>query len=973
MSPRLPFVLLVSVALSCSDDPAPPPGGGAPSPEPGEICESDSRTPVKLTFDPPSVVVAPGRTRSVRLTLEPDACEPRVARLGAADAAVADAPREARFDLRHATYDFLVTGGVAGKTTIAASMEGADAEGAPYAASAELPVDVRDAAAPTCDAAGAAAGTLDASHPALHGQGTLASASVSARAEAFTREDEFALPAFPAEVACAAESLAPTFAGAKLVELGPAVTFTARAPLSMTKALRRDIDFAVPVNPAAFPTSARLRHLTVLYSGPRAKAPRPIPVSSPRIEPAGDGYVLRFASPWLGTYQATVAEDAGTRKRSRRLTHRAIVGFSMGATGAAVVGLRHHDLFDAVAPLGGPSDWTWLLWYLEKYPLGGFCPDGATCPETPPNRYPLDEPLAHTMDYDHWFYEQGNGNGGSFKRDSYVQIFEDLALAMGNPNGWNTEPGLLHMAPGPKANDPWVLGPDGLDCSFTVDPIKDDPDNDEQREREELCKAWRCDPKNAWKAPTGYYHHAYNPEGKYPVISFCDGNQSGESPYTNTWAGPGHEPVNIALAVDLNGNGVRDEGEPVLGSGHEPYRDCGADGLCDPDEPGYDPETNPDPNQDDYDYVLNPNGLEENHRWDPGEPFDDFGLDGVPDTALLHVAGDPGEGDGQYTEAPGLASFYANDPHAMLAGRTTALPGGPITDEALERIDVLTDGGVRDLFNFGSVASHLAGQVFGRAGKGGLPLRSVAFYNGFDMVPGQTQGRPDDYTASEVRWADVAGMPSIRYGDLDATRAEIDKGDGQHVGTAKQLLARLETAFYYVGQRWQDADRRRTVEARDQPAETSINELGVECEVLGKCEKIFTGPRTKRTGPIAITLPPGYAQKDNVKRDVRYPVLYVLHGYGQDPRDLPAIAIFTNGYMNAAQRSYATRLPKFIIVYVDGRCRTHDGKPECIRGTFYMDSARPDGPKMDEWFTEVIEYVDQNYRTMPPSEVEVTD
>ncbi len=77
--------------------------------------------------------------------------------------------------------------------------------------------------------------------------------------------------------------------------------------------------------------------------------------------------------------------------------------------------------------------------------------------------------------------------------------------------------------------------------------------------------------------------------------------------------------------------------------------------------------------------------------------------------------------------------------------------------------------------------------------------------------------------------------------------------------------------------------------------------------------------------------------------------------------------------MNATNRSHATRLPKFIIVYVDGRCRSPDGKDECIRGTFYMDSARDGGAKMDAWFTEVVDYVDQNYRTMPTSDVEVVD
>jgi hypothetical protein len=959
-------VVFIAVA-SCTDDSS---LASAPSSqlEPGELC--DNRQALRLSMDPPEVVVAPGAARPVRLTIEPDACDPITAKIVSANSAVADGPREARFDLRHATFDFIVKGGVAGRTTITASMEGKDIDDQPYTTTVDLPIDVRDPTPPSCDpAAGSAQGTLGAGATTVHGAGALAKAGVSARAEAFTRGDEFGLPVFPAEVACGTEDLTAKLPDAKLQKLGPAVTFTARAPLSMSKALRRDIDFAIPVNPAAFPSGARLRHLTVLYSGPRARVPRPVPVSNPRIEADGDDYVLKFASPWFGTYQAAVTADAGSTKRLRRLSHRAVIGFSMGGGGAAAFGMRHHDMFDVIAPLGGPSDWTWLLWYLEQYAMGGFCPDGKTCEKVAPNRYPLDEPFAHTMDFDHWWYEEGNGNGGRFPRSEYVQIFEDLALSMGNANGWNTQPGLLHMAPGPKQGEPWVVGPDGVDCTYTVEPINDDPNEEKQRERVRICREWRCNPKNAWKAQTGYYDDEYNPDGSKPVISFCDGNENGQSPYVNTWAPGGKKPMNLALAVDLNGNGIRDEGEPVIRSGHEPFSDCGADGLCDPDEPGYDPETNPDPNQDDYDYVINPNGLEGNHRWDQGEPFQDVGLDGVPNTAALHVAGDPGEGDGKYTETPGLSNFYANDAHSIVSRRQAQVPGGPVTDDALRRIDILSDGGVRDLFNFASVASHLKGQVHGRTGPNGLPLRSVAFYNGFDMLPGQVRGKPDDYSPSLLRWADIADMPSVRYGDIDATRQQIEQGDGMHVGKANQLLFRLETAFFYVGQRWTDADRRATVDARDDPAPGAA-----ECEVFGKCEEFFTGPQTKRTGPIAVSLPPGYAQKDNVARNVRYPVLYVLHGYGQDPRDLEAVAIFTNNFMNATQKSYATRLPKFIIVYVDGRCRIGpDGKDECIQGTFYMDSAREAGAKMDTWFTEVVRHIDQKYRTLPPSDVEVAD
>jgi hypothetical protein len=297
-----------------------------------------------------------------------------------------------------------------------------------------------------------------------------------------------------------------------------------------------------------------------------------------------------------------------------------------------------------------------------------------------------------------------------------------------------------------------------------------------------------------------------------------------------------------------------------------------------------------------------------------------------------------------------------------------------VTDDALSRIDILADGGVRDLFNFATVANHLSGQVHGRRDANGLPLRSVAFYNGFHFLPGEDQTKPSLFSPFDIRWADVADMPNVRYGDLDASRAVVEQtGDGQHVGTVGQLLARLETAFFFAGKRWPDADHHQTEDSRENPSETTKSELGVDCEVKGNCEKIFTGEKSGRTGPIAISLPPGYALKQNVEQNVRYPVLYVLHGYGQDPRDLEAVALVTNNFMNLAERSYATRLPKFIIVYVDGRCRVLGGKPECIRGTFYMNSARPQGAKLDEWFDEVTEYVDKNFRTMPTTEIEVAD
>jgi hypothetical protein len=979
-------LVVLALLTDCKSTSSTNPQETGPALLPGELCEpATSSTPIELHFDPPRVVVAPGRARPVRMIVNPDMCAPTQATFTSASDAIALAPAPAQLDLRHATYDFAVSGIATGTTTLTAAFP-SPVDGSPV--SSTLEVEVRDPAPATCGAQDGVAQNLDAQHLAVAGTGKLGSAAMTVPSAAFTTQDELAIAPFPGEVQCASD----TSAGApgSPLALGPAVSFIAHAPVSMAKPLRRELDFSIPVNPAAMPDAARLRHVQALFSSPRAKTPRVVPVSDPRIEKAGDGYVFRFSSPWIGTYQAVVVPDAGTHHRTRHLTHRAIAGVSMGALGASTFGLRHHDQFDALVPMGGPADWTWLVWYIENYLLAGFCPDSKPdCQKYAPNLYPIDEPIVHTMDFNHFWYQTGGGNGGSFPRSEYLQIFQDLAVMAGNANGENDDPNLWFFPRGPKATDPWVRGdtkgmPPGVDCRITVDPIKDDPGQAQQQQFQNQCNAFRCAVDangrmvNGYVAPSGYFDGKYNPDGKYPVISFCDGGQNGQSPYVDTWQAPTPDvavPVTVALAVDKNGNGVRDGDEPVIAQGHEPWDDVGVDGLADAQEPGYDALTNPDPNQDDYDFVINPNGSEGNHHYDAGEPFQDVGLDGVPNTASRNVVGDVGENDGKFTMSSGLQGFYRADAYGMIRQWVDGLPAGPLTDEALSRLDILSDGGVRDLFNFVAATHHVEGAIAGRTRPDGTRLRTTAFYNGFDYFPGQTIGKPLDYLPANNVWADIADMPALRYGKVDATPQDIQRGDGQHVGSGDQILHRIQTAFFFVSKGWPDADRTRSEETGENPETATINELGTDCEINGgRCEKMFTGPKTGRTGPIVVSLPPGYALEENRLRDARYPVLYVLHGYGQDPRDLEAVAILTTNFMNAGERSYATRLAKIIVVYVDGRCRVAaNGAPECVRGTFWEESPRNDGPHMDSWFMEVVDYVDKNYRTMRPSDVDVTD
>jgi len=66
-------------------------------------------------------------------------------------------------------------------------------------------------------------------------------------------------------------------------------------------------------------------------------------------------------------------------------------------------------------------------------------------------------------------------------------------------------------------------------------------------------------------------------------------------------------------------------------------------------------------------------------------------------------------------------------------------------------------------------------------------------------------------------------------------------------------------------------------------------------------------------------------------------------------------------------------------VYVDGRCRPNmDGTPvdpsgdQCEGGTFYMDAPLGGLARMETNLLDLMDYIDQNYRTKAPSTATVT-
>jgi hypothetical protein len=395
-------------------------------------------------------------------------------------------------------------------------------------------------------------------------------------------------------------------------------------------------------------------------------------------------------------------------------------------------------------------------------------------------------------------------------------------------------------------------------------------------------------------------------------------------------------------------------------------------------EPGYAPGVNDDPNGDDYNSQYNPSGTEGDHRFEDGERFDDYGLDGVLGTKQQPPGGwaqpgdgyDVGEGDGKFTVANGLQTFWDRDPWSIVRGFTPPgkIPSGELTDGALQRIDCWTDGGVRDLFNFGVDAQNLVGGFYARG-------RDVQYMTDFAYAPGEDATQPASFNAKTVAFDDLPGVVFQRYGAIDPTESDITLGSGKHVGTVPELLNRVETAMYFIGSRWPEPELRTLA----QPSRNNPAKGAKPCEVAERCDMTFppdSEPQlsTYRSGPVSISLPPGYAFEGNTQR---YPVVFFLHGYGQDPSGLASVEALFPNWMNDPADSIATRLPKMIVVYVDGRCRWQKQgqgyKPECLRGTFFTDSVMSQGSQDESWWLDLVDYIDNNFRTLGEAEIDWTE
>jgi len=661
----------------------------------------------------------------------------------------------------------------------------------------------------------------------------------------------------------------------------------------------------------------------------------------------------------------------------RHYTFRAISGVSMGAAGASRLLVQHPERFDAAGFLGGPLDAPLLARTIETAFLGGFCPaaalEAAAALDAQDGGNRLDRPdgiagctqanpppithYSRSQRFDHWAFTI---NGGTFDRGAHLDIFRDLTLALGNPLSSNpNSPSLAApLTPAqfeaatcaqplvvPHVYDP-VYSPHGEHSAITFcdgdAPVMICGDGTlvdwcAAAKQAGRALAQLSDADSFCAAAHGGNAHSADPKSADPVSANAAWAHEGEVP--GCWAGTNKVP--FVLAIDINGNGRRDYHEPLLVQAHEPFQDVGADGCDDAHEDGKggctDPASSPfahgvaDPNGDNYDPVKNPAGTEGDFLWEPGEPFQDVGLDGVAGT------GDEGEGDGKFTMSPGLSRWLAGDLHLHLP----------------ESVDVYSEGGIRDIFDLGAMAEHIAGSA--------RMLGPVGSFLDFPSIPPlRGTGWPAGFDPQELDPSVLTPRFFLAYGDPNATLAAIRSGDGDHVGTVGETVNRFLVFFRWLSRRWDPM--------------LPAGSRGVGTTQLLHYQSAVLGADID----YAVSLPPHYDDAANAAR--RYPVLLLLHGYGQSAEDMSGTGLVVNVLSNVGL------MHDLIVVYPSGRCcqtgpngeRTcndADAQPgwvrECARGSFYLDRAGyglTDHTAYGQAVFELMDLIDKQYRTLSPAD-----
>ena len=462
----------------------------------------------------------------------------------------------------------------------------------------------------------------------------------------------------------------------------------------------------------------------------------------------------------------------------------------------------------------------------------------------------MTQPLEQYSDFLHFI---NSDNGANFNRNHYFKIFQDVVFALGNPTSYNPESPYL----------PIGVPPGELLKTTMGDEIRESPSSKTSQSRLKTLAVtgFQALRKRAMTRSLTLIHTTMIFTGSITLLG-----QKGDTLFEGS------------------------EGDVGLGL-RERFPDVvrGSD-------------------RDDLNTISVALERVACRAGEPGEPYQDTGLDGVPLTPQLDEGGfDWGESNGVFDYNPHTVSFIANTTSLWLAKVMSDADGGP---------RFWIDGGIRDALNFAVAGMYLAGRLNDQS------LKPVVSYEGFESLLGRDPFVP---LASDQSRFELAGdHVFLRYGDPDATPAEIADGDGAHVGTETDAIIRISLVLQWIMLNWMktlgtDAPRGGSSPGRVEPTCVDSESFG------GRYH-------------FSVALPPGY--DDPGHSEVRYPVIYLLHGYGQRVRNFTDTSTILNVMMINGL------WPATIIVYPDGSCSSmtvfacNDGVDNDLDGR--IDLADPD-------------------------------
>jgi len=350
-----------------------------------------------------------------------------------------------------------------------------------------------------------------------------------------------------------------------------------------------------------------------------------------------------------------------------------------------------------------------------------------------------------------------------------------------------------------------------------------------------------------------------DPDGIFPVVTVYDDRGA---------------PVDFVLAHDLNANGQRDAGEPLVLRLAEPYDD------------------------------VNDNGA-----YDPGESFDDVGLDGVD------ASGDYGEANGRFDANPRVARWLDNDPINLAATANIPLEGGYAGSIYLDSLR-------EDPRGYNEQTAALADVLALRLDEVDRTTDDFCIVN--------TLGRYDDFLGDYPVFTNSFWLPEkFSYFDLPASDADFWSEDD-----AAFRAARLNQALRFLSLRMPNG----------------LDDSPKEAPVIWQVREFFSD-NLQNYVRFGVGFPAGYF--DDFSNWKTFPVLYVFHDSNDDLNDLRQLLVYQG---DLARRLLAKQA---LIIVVDGT-REAEGRSGF---SHYVDQAADEfGGDYGVVVEELITHVESRFR-----------